>query len=154
MVRGFRTFFGFPFTIRISGSRSSLSATKMNGEYPPSNRLKVQSQSLEEAFTTSARTDWPGHRTLQGTGETWAREKEEVGSKAMRYSQRANWPNSPQALSPRAWRDRNCDSRAAGDWAEFRNKRWTECKTRAPDSRTPRLSGPSLWPGRLGHPRG
>lgn len=84
----------------------------MNGEYPPSNRLKVQSQSLEEAFTTSARTDWPGHGTLQGTGETCAREKEEAGSKAMRYSQHANWPNSPQALSPGAWRDRETVIRA------------------------------------------
>lgn len=31
-MRGFRTFFGFPFTIRISGSRSSFSAMKRNRE--------------------------------------------------------------------------------------------------------------------------
>lgn len=50
MVRGFRTFFGLPFTIRISGSRSSFSAKNRNHENCAIWELKSSSASRGRAW--------------------------------------------------------------------------------------------------------
>lgn len=88
-MRGFRTFFGFPFTIRISGSRSSLSATKRDREHPPSNPgvLKFAARPVRTwrepggglCICSARRLARP--RNLTETGETCAEEDREAGDK-------------------------------------------------------------------------
>lgn len=118
-MRGFRTFFGFPFTIRISGSRSSFSATKRNrenrvtsgaqgfptagsarrGTWPEPGRGFLETLCRAQAQLCNPQTRAtaePGNWTLQERGrKAHTGKKEEAGGKEMRFTMR----HAPRAHS-------------------------------------------------------